>query len=123
MFSIIFEMKFVAVLFTYLFYVKCNNLLHANSYTLEKNETVIPTEIVSNILYKYLGHERVFLSFVSMDSSDGHSYLQNNLINNLVAHPKLSNFSYNILKGVDQIRQGNTNIFNVVIVDGSASLS
>lgn len=116
-------MKCVVILIAFISFAQCCIKFNPNRYATEMDETVIPTEIVRNFLYKYLSHEQVSLSFVSMDSNVGRSRFQENLISNLVADPKLSNFSFNILKEVDQTRKGNTNIFNVVIIDGIESLS
>lgn len=116
-------MKYTIVLIFFCVCVKCNVLLHNNLITTDIDKTVIPTEIISNYLQKYLSCDEVFLSISLTSPNDDREYFQEDLISNLVVNSKLENFSYNILNKVDQSRRGNRNVFNLVFIDRSALLT
>lgn len=98
--------------------VDCSLLLHKNL----EDETIIPAEIISNYLQKYVNCEEVFLSFSFSSSNVEQEYFQEDLFIHLMLDPKLENFSYNILDQVDQSRKENKHAINLILIDGSASL-
>lgn len=114
-------MKFI-ILFASLLCIKCSVILHQNIQTPNKDETIIPTEIIGNYLHKYLSSERVFLFIALASSNEQEKYFQQDFVSNLLLHSKLENFSYNILKGIGHPRQGNRKIFYLIFADGIASL-
>lgn len=100
----------------------CDISLHNNMKTSESDETIIPTEIIGNYLYKYLNYNEMFLSISLTSTTDDRDYFQEDLISNLMVNSKLENCTYNILDGVDPSRRGNMDVFNLVLIDRSASL-
>lgn len=104
--------------------VNCNfDSLHRNVERVETNETHILNEIIANYLHKYFDDEDIFFSISLSSMNDEQNYFQENLIHELVVGPKFSNFSYNILQTIDQSRSGNRNVFNLIFIDGDASLT
>lgn len=113
-------MKYLLLLFYLNFCcVNCSILLNVKN----KNNVIIPTEIISNYLHKYLKCEEKFLSISSSSDSIQQKYFQEDIISNLIVHAKLKNFTYNILNKIDQSREGNKNVFNLVFVDKSTSIT
>lgn len=86
------------------------------------NKTVILNEIISNYLLKYFNNEKVFVSIVLSSSNNHQKYLQADLIGKLMMISKVGNFSFNVLNAVDQSRQGNIKVFNLIIVVSNVSL-
>lgn len=112
-------MKYILLFYLNVLCVKCNILLNENN----KDDANIPTEIISNYLHKYLYYEEKFLSLSSFsEDDDEQKYFQQKIMSNLMVHSKLENFTFNILNKIDQSREGNKNIFNLIFVDKSASL-
>lgn len=111
-------MKYVLLFYLNVLCVKCNVLLNEKN----KNNANIPTEIISNYLRKYLHCEEKFLSISTSLEDDDQKYFQQDIISKLIVHSKLRNFTYNILNKIDQRREGNKNVFNLIFVDKSASL-
>lgn len=112
-------MKFIFVLLIYILCVKCSVPL---TEIFEQDKTDIPTEIIGNYLHKYLSGKDVFLSIVLSSSTDAQHSFQQDIVSNLVTHTKLDSFSFNILKRLDRLRRGNTDVFNLILIDGSESL-
>lgn len=86
------------------------------------NKTIILNEIIGNYLLKYFNNEKVFVSIVLSSSNNYQKYLQADLIRKLMMNSKISNFSFNVLNTVDQSRQGNIKVFNLIIAESNISL-
>lgn len=115
-------MKFVTILLINILCVNSYVLRHNNVTASGRDETFIPTEIISNYLNQHLSCHDVFLSISLTSTPDDREYFQEDLISNLVVHSKLENFTYNILNSADQMRRGNKNVFNLVLIDRSSLL-
>lgn len=116
-------MKFIIVFVTYFVCIKCNLLFNLKIEEKQNNQTEIPIEILKNYLHKYISREKVFLSISTRASNDYQKYLQRNLISDLLKLSYMETISYNILNTIHQFRRRNMNIFNVIFVDGNASLT
>lgn len=102
----------------HLLFVKCSPVGSFDS-----DGTLIPSEIIANFLKTYFDSEEMFVSISLLSSNLDQKYFQTGLLKKLVTSSKFSNFSYNILNKIDQSRNGNKNAFNLILVDGSASLA
>lgn len=111
-------MKHIYLFYLQFFYVQCNVLFNVKN----KNDATVATEIISNYLHTYFECEEHFLSISSLSHNDNQKYFQRDIISNLIVHSKLENFTYNVLNKIDQKREGNKNVFNLVLVDRSASI-
>lgn len=113
-------MKFIVILLLInVWSNECNSLWQ------EKPENInltILTEIISNYLYKYFDDANMFLSIISSSLNLDQCHFHEDLSSNLLVHPKLYNFSYTILSGIDQSQRGNKIGFNLMLIDQSASL-
>lgn len=112
------KMKIIIIfLFIYFWSIECNfeNIS-------KDNDEIILTEIVSNYLYKYFINKDLFLSIVSSLSSLEKMHLHEDISSNLMVHSKLTNFSYSISNGIDEMQPGNMNSFNLILIDKSVSL-
>lgn len=89
----------------------------------EQDETIIPTEIIGNYLHKFLSYNEVYLSIALSSVNIDQHLLQQNFVSKLMMDSKLVNFSFNILNTLDQSRRGNTDVFNLILIDGSESLT
>lgn len=117
-------MKIIFLISIYIFYVKSSILYEKVDNSSEKNETFILAKIISNYIHKYFGDDRVFLSITLCSSSIDQKYHQANLVRRLISdNSKLDNFTYNMLSTLDSSRRGNTNAFNLILIDKSASLA
>lgn len=118
-----FNMKYTLFLISNILCLECSLILYKN---IEKSkmhdETVILGEIISNYLFQYFNEEKVFVAIVTVSLNDHQKYLQSDLIRNLMSSPKIINFSFNVQNKVDQSRQGNKQVFNLIIADGITSL-
>lgn len=109
-------MKIIFILSIYVGCVKCSILLRG---IFEKEELIIPTEIIGNNLHKYLNYNEEYVSIALSSSSNDQHLFQQDLVSNLVTHTKLSNFSFNVLNTLDQSRRENIDVFNLIFIDGS----
>lgn len=117
-------MKLIFLLSINIFFVKSSILYEKVDKSSEKNETFLLAEIISNYIHKYFSDERVFLSITLCSSSIDQKYHQANLVHRLISdNSKLDNFTYNVLSTLDRSRRGNTNAFNLILIDKSASLT
>lgn len=89
---------------------------------IERNATIIPTEIISNYLHKFFSFEYFSLSIALSSSNLYQQYFQADLIEELVTNSKLNDYSFSILNKVYQKRIGNTNVFNLILIDEGDSL-
>lgn len=113
-------MKFIVIfLFINVWLNECNSLWQERP---EDINLTILTEIISNYLYKYFNDANVFLSIVSSLSNLDQDPFHDDLSSNLLVHPKLYNFSYTILSGIDESQRGNKVGFNLILIDQSVSL-
>lgn len=103
--------------------VECSLFLNQTVKTLHDDEINISIEIVKNYIHKYISNGQVFLSITSCATNDEQKYLQQTLINKLVRHSKMEKVSYNLLSKIHQFRRKNTNIFNLILIDGIDSLT
>lgn len=118
MFLVLFIVFFVTIFIR----VYCNCSLIQNIYALNKDDSIIPAEITSNYLQKYVNYQEVFLSISFSSQNAKQEYLQEDLFIHLLKSTKLNNFSYNILECIDQSRKENKYALNLILVDGIASL-
>lgn len=116
-----FKMKLLLFLIFNILCVKCSLILNMEKSDID-NKTVILNEIISNYLLKYFNNEKVFVSIVLSSSNNHQKYLQADLIGKLMMISKVGNFSFNVLNAVDQSRQGNIKVFNLIIVVSNVSL-
>lgn len=114
-------MKYELFLFINFVCINCS-VLYDDVKTLEMDKTIIPSEIISNYLLKYVNCDEVFLSISFSSRNIEQEYFQEDLLTNLMKQTKLSNFSYNILDRVDPYRKGNKYAFNLIFVDEIKSL-
>lgn len=113
-------MKYI---FSVLIYICCVNCSVLFGETFKQDETIIPTEIIGNYLHKYLDYNEVYISITLSSSNNEQFSFQQDLVSNLITHTKLDNFSFNILNKLDQSRRGNIHVFNLILIDGSKSLT
>lgn len=98
--------------------IECSLFLNEN----RKDEIIIPAEITSNFLQKYVDSEEVFLSYSFYALNVEQEFFQEDLFMHLMLDPKLENFSHNILEQLDQSRKENKFALNLIFIDESASL-
>lgn len=121
-----FKIKYFILLLNLLF-IKCSGFRFENRTIfdideMDSNKAMVPVEIISSYLHEYLNPQKVYLSISYSSSNDEHKYFQEEFIAHLVKQWKVRNFSSNILYKIYQLRRGNRNIFNVILIDESASL-
>lgn len=116
-------MKYIIYLMVDLSLIKCSLLSCSSVERLDLEEIIFPSEIIANFLKKYLDSEEIFVSISMLSSNYDQKYFQQDLLKKLVTNSKFSRFPYNILNKLDQSREGNKNVFNLILVDGSASLA
>lgn len=117
-------MKFIVIFLMCFCCVECNFPYHVAIDTLETIEITIPITIVRNYVKKYLSEETIFLSISSASSSFEQRVLQDDIVSHFLKQPAINNFSYTILKDlIYQFRRRNRDIFNIIFVDGSESLT
>lgn len=115
-------MKLVPFVFVYFLCVESGLNNFKSLEPIKDDEVIILTEILSNYLYKYFYQQQVYFLIAKKSSNVEQQFFQEDLIGKLVTGTKFGHFSYNFLGKVDQIQRGNRNAFNLLIVDGVASL-
>lgn len=113
---------FRTLLIAHFLCIKCYALLFDNETLFEIDESIIPAEIVSNYVHKYLNPKEMFISISLSSSNAGQKYFQEKFIFNLLKNPKVNEFSNNILYKLQQSARRTVIDFNVILVDKSASL-
>lgn len=96
-------MKSILIVLSSLLCINCNLLLQRT----KKENNIIPTEIVNSYLHEYFIDKRIFVSIYSSTTNEEQSYLQEDLITNLLSHTKRSNFSYNNWNSIYQPQREN----------------
>lgn len=115
-------MKIVSLLLISFLCVDCSQYLLKNLEIANDSDAIIPLEIITNYLYKYFYQRQVYFMIAFMSSNVEQTYFQEDLITKLIRGPKFGNFSFNCLYQLDQEQRGNQNAFNLIFVDGIASL-
>lgn len=116
--SIGLKMKLLILFVLYLGCARCNVFLNQIMEIPRDNKTNIPVEIVSNYLQKYTSNEQVYLSITSSAAN-----VKQRWITTLVRHSRIQSITYNLLNKLHQFGRKNINIFNLIFVDGSTSLT
>lgn len=114
--------EFITVLIINFVCVECNLLLLQPLEVPQNNQIEMPVEIVENYLHRYISQEQVFLSICVGATNDDQKELQRVFVSNIMQHSRTETISYNLLNSIHQSRKRNMNIFNLILVDGSASL-
>lgn len=97
--------------------IECS-LLTTNFY---RDEAAMVTDIICNYLYNFVSKEYSFLSIVLSSSNDEQRYFQENIIEVLMKS-QFDSLTYDIRDKVEQSRGGNTNAFNLLLIDQDASI-
>lgn len=116
------RMEIITVLVINFVCVECNLLLLQPLEVPRNNQIEMPVEIVENYLNKYISQEQVFLSMCVGATDDDQKELHRLFVSNIMQHSRTEDISYNLLSSIHQSRRRNMNIFNLILVDGSASL-
>lgn len=115
-------MKLISLLFIHFLCVESSLNNFKSLEPIKDDEVNVLTEIVSNYLYKYFYKQQVYFMIAISSSNPEQKLFQEDVICKLVTGSKFGYFSYNFLDIVDQENRGNKNAFNLIFVDGAASL-
>ena len=115
-------MKVLAFLFVNSVFVE--SILFANiaSVKLFLSNSDVIIEVIGNYLEKFISHKESILAIATASLGVQQKHLQDDLIQKFITSTKIINFSYKILKKVDQTRQGNNQQFNLIFIDRSGTL-
>lgn len=101
--------------------IECSLLSNGNVTNYYRDEATVAKDIIYNYLYNFVRKEFSFLSIVPSSSNVEQQYFQEKIIT-MVMNSKLDSFSYDIQNKVKQSREGNTNAFNLILLDQDTSI-
>lgn len=89
----------------------------------DTEESVVLGEIITNYLIKYFSEDQIFVSIILLPSKKDRNNFEEDFFANLFDNPALTEFAHSTLNKLDNTIRGHRNAFNIIIVDGSESLS
>lgn len=89
----------------------------------DTEESVVLGEIITNYLIKYFSEDQIFVSIILTRSEKDQNNFEDDFFANLFDVPAMTEFAHNTLDKLDNTIRDHRNAFNIIIVDGSKSLS
>lgn len=127
-----FTMNFSIVLVLFLAYQGCafylqNNfpLKSINNFDIKPSrddESVVLRKILINYIVKYFSEDQIYISIVVGTSTKERIYFHDDFFYNLFHDPKMENFTYNVLDGLDDTVRDKRSAFCLILTADTKSL-